>query len=139
MVGNRRWQILALMTMAVVGVAFGIWVLRAGFVTLGCFCMAVFLWRAQQFAVWFIASAKAPSDVSAPLTSTGQRILLSVICLLGASVCALGIYLWRLYPEDWQVGLVFILFGLLVLAPVTLKEIQLRRKARASIRVQTTN
>jgi hypothetical protein len=40
------------------------------------------------------------------------------------------IYLWRL----WQAGLVFVLFGSLVLAPVTIKEIQSRRKALAQLR-----
>jgi hypothetical protein len=46
--------------------------------------------------------------------------------------------LWRLWPEEWQAGLVFVLFGLLVLAPVTLKEIQSRRKAQAHIQSSTT-
>jgi len=52
-------------------------------------------------------------------------------CVLGAAVCAVGVYQWRLWPEEWQAGLVFILFGLLVLAPVTIREIQFRRKALA--------
>jgi hypothetical protein len=129
--GSRRWQILALMTMALVGVGFGIWLLRQGFVSLGCIWIGVFLWRGQQFAVWFIAPVKAPSDVTPPLTATWQRLLPSVICLLGAAVCAVGVYLWHLWPEEWQAGLVFVLFGLLVLAPVTIKEIQFRRKALA--------
>jgi len=60
-----------------------------------------------------------------------KRVLLSTICLLGAAVCAVGVYLSWWWPEEWQAGLVFILFGLLVLAPVTLREIQLRRKAFA--------
>jgi hypothetical protein len=115
--------------MALVGVSFGIWLLRAGFVILGCFWIAVFLWRGQQFAVWFVVPARIPADVARPLTSRWQRLLLSIVCLLGAAVCALGVYLWRLWPEQWQAGLVFILFGVLVLAPVTLKEIQFRRKA----------
>jgi hypothetical protein len=127
MVSSRRWQILALITMALVGVGFGIWLLRAGFITLGCVWIGVFLWRGQQFAVWLIAPVKAPSDVTLPLTSIWQRLLLSVICLLGAAICAVGVYLWRLWPEQWQAGLVFVLFGLLVLAPVTIKEIQFRR------------
>ncbi len=127
--GNRRWQILALVAMALIGVGFGVWLFRAGFVALGCAWVAVFLWRGQQFAVWFVAPARVPSDVTPPLTSRWQRLLLSIICLLGAAVCAVGIYLWRLWPEEWQAGLVFILFGLLVLAPVTIKEIQSRRKA----------
>jgi len=76
-----------------------------------------------------MATFKAPSDITPPLTLRWQRLLLSVICLLGAAVCAVGVYLWRLWPEQWQAGLVFILFGLLVLAPVTIKEIQSRRKA----------
>jgi len=45
-------QILALITMALVGVGFGIWLLRAGIIILGCVWIGVFLWRGQQFAVW---------------------------------------------------------------------------------------
>jgi hypothetical protein len=131
MVGSRRWQILALITMALVGVGFGIWLLRAGFITLGCVWIGVFLWRGKQFVVWFLAPVKAPSGVSPPLTSAWQRFLLSIACLLGATVCAVGIYLWRLWPEQWQAGLVFVLFGLLVLAPITIKEIQSRRRSLA--------
>jgi multisubunit Na+/H+ antiporter MnhG subunit len=133
MVSGRRWQILALITMAIIGVGFGIWLLRAGFITLGCLYIAVFLWRGQQFTVWFIAPFKARSDVTPPLSSTWQRLLLSIICLFGAAICAIGVYLWRSWPEQWQAGLVFVLFGLLVLAPVTMKEIQFRRKALAHI------
>ena len=131
MVGSRRWQILGLIGMALVGVCFGIWLLRMGFVALGCLWIAVFVWRAQQFAVWFMAPLKAPSDVTPALISRGQRLLLSVICVLGAAVCAVGVYLWRMWPEQWQAGLVFALFGSLILAPVTIKEIQTRRKALA--------
>ena len=115
--------------MSLVGVVFGIWLFRAGFIVLGCVYTAVFLWRGQQFAVWFITPERAPSDVTPPLTSWWQRLLLLIVCLLGAAICAVGIYLWRLWPEEWQAGLVFVLFGLLVLAPVTIKEIQFRRKA----------
>jgi hypothetical protein len=138
MVGSSRRQILLLIAMALVGVGFGIWLLRAGFVTLGCAWIGVFLWRGQQFTAWFIAPVKAPSDVTLPLSSWWQRLLLSIVCLLGAAVCAVGVYLWRLWPEEWQAGLVFVLFGLLVLAPVTLKEIQSRRKAQAHIQSSTT-
>jgi hypothetical protein len=137
MVGSRRWQILALITMTLVGVGFGIWLLRAGFTTLGCFWMSVFLWRGQQFAVWFVAPLKAPSDVTPPFTSIKQRFLLSIICLLAAVVCAVGVYLWRLWPEEWQAGLVFVLFSLLVLSPVTIKEIQFRRKALVHLQSPT--
>ena len=138
MMGRRRWQILVLMVMSLVGVAFGMGLFRAGFTILGCLCIGVFLWRGQQFAVWLTAPARAPSDVTPPLNSWRQRLLLSVVCLLGAAVCAIGIYLWRLWPEEWQAGLVFVLFGLLVLAPVTIKEIQFRRKALAHIEPPTT-
>src|SRR5258708_5338451 len=139
MIDSRRWQILALITMALVGIGFGIWLLREGFVTLGCIWVALFLWRGQQFAVWFIAPVKAPSDVTPALTSRWQRLLLSIICLLGAAVCALGAYLCRLWPEEWQAGFVFILFSLIVLAPVTVKEIQSRRKAVAEVQPPTTD
>ena len=134
--GSRRWQILALIIMALVGIGFGIWLLREGFVALGCFCIGVFLWRGQQFAVWFIAPVRSPSDVTSPLTSRWQRLLLSIVCLLGAAVCAIGVYLWWWWPDQWQAGLVFILFGLLVLAPVTVKEIQSRRKTWAQPNAQ---
>jgi hypothetical protein len=133
MVGSRRWQMSALITMALVGIGFGIWLLRAGFVSIGCFWIGVFLWRGQQFAVWLLAPVKAPSDVTLPLSSWWQRLLLSIVCLLGAAVCAIGLYLWHLWPDEWQAGLVFVLFGLLVLAPVTIKEIQFRRKSAAHI------
>ncbi len=76
--------------------------------------------------------------VTPPLNSWWQRLLLSVVCLLGAAACAIGVYLWRWWPEQWQAGLVFVLFGLLVLAPVTIKEIQFRRKALAHIESPTT-
>jgi hypothetical protein len=120
-----------LITLALVGIGFGIWLFRLGFITLGCVYVGVFLWRGQQFSVWFIAPAKAPPDVTPPLTSIGQRLLLSIVCLLGSAVCAVGVYLWHLWPEEWQAGFVFVLFGLLVLAPVTIKQIQSRRKVLA--------
>src|SRR5258708_2153833 len=120
MVGSRRWQILALIAMALVGVGFGIWLLRAGFITLGCVWIGLFLWRGQQFAVWFIAPVRAPSDVTPPLTSTWQRLLLSIICLLGAAICAVGVYLWRFLPEQRQAGLVFFFSWLLFLSPWTI-------------------
>jgi hypothetical protein len=138
MVGSRRWQILALVAMALVGVGFGIWLFRAGFTILGCVYIGVFLWRGQQFAIWLIAPERAPSEVTLPLSSWQQRLLLSIVCLLGASVCAVGVYLWRMWPEEWQAGLVFVLFGLLVLAPVTIKEILFRRKALTNIQSPTT-
>src|SRR5689334_18740091 len=102
---TRQWQIVGLITMALVGVGLGIWLLRADFTTLGCFWIAIYLWRLQQYAVWFIAPSSAPSELTPPLTSRWQRLLLSIICLLGAAVCALGVYLWRLWPEEWQAGL----------------------------------
>src|ERR1043165_3218717 len=123
----RLWQIPFLLAMALVGIGLGIWLVRLDFVPLGCIWIGVFLWRGQQFAVWLIAPAKAPSGVTSPLTSKSQRTLLSVICLLGSAICAVGVYLWHWWPEQWQAGLVFILFGLIVLAPVTIREIQLRR------------
>jgi hypothetical protein len=128
MIGRRQWQTLGLILMALIGVGLGIWLLHEGYTTLGCLCVGVFLWRGQQFSVWLIAPSSAPSDTTSPLTSRWQRLLLSIVCVLGAAVCAVGVYLWRLWPEQWQAGLVFVLFGLLVLAPVTIKEIQSRRK-----------
>ena len=131
MTSNRQRQIFGLIVMAVIGVGFGIWLLRTGFLALGSLWVGVFLWRGQQFVVWFLAPVKAPSGGTPPLTSKWQRLLLSIVCLLGAAVCAIGIYLWRWWPEQWQAGLVFVLFGLLVLAPVTVKEIQSRRRSLA--------
>lgn len=129
MAAHRKWQICALITMALIGIAFGIWLFRVGFISLGCFWIGVFLWRGQQFLVWLAVPAKAPSEVILRFTSIWQRLLLSIICLLGAAICALGVYLWHWWPEEWQAGLVFILAGLLVLAPVTVREIQLRKRA----------
>lgn len=122
--------------MSGVGFGFGVWLFRAGFALLGCAFMALFLWRSQQFAIWLLAPGMAPSDFTPPVSSPGQRLLLSIICLLGAAVCIIGVYLWHLWPEEWQAGLVFILFGLMVLAPVTIWEIQNRRKQMNSLRGQ---
>lgn len=91
--GSRQWQTLALIAMALFGVGFGIWLLRKGFAALGGLFVGLFLWRVQQFVVWFIAPARAPSDVTPPLTSRWQPLLLSIVCLLGAAVCAVGVYL----------------------------------------------
>jgi hypothetical protein len=113
--------------MSIVGVAFGIWLLRAGFVVIGSAFVGIFLWRAQQFVVWLIVPASAPSQATPPLSSPRQKILLSIICLLGAAVCVIGLYLCILLPDEWQAGLVFVLFGLVVLIPVTIWEIQNRR------------
>src|SRR5260370_11305255 len=120
MTGSRRWQILALITMALVGVGFGIWLLREGFVGLGCAWVGLFLWRGQQFAVWFIAPARAPSDFTPPLTSRWQSFLLSIVCLLGAAVCAVGIYLWRIRPAHGEESPVFLSFLWLRFAPPAL-------------------
>ena len=129
MVSSRRQKILALTVLALVLVGFGVWLIKMGYLGLGCLFIAVFGWRVQQFVVWFIAPSKAPEDYhSHPLTSRWQRVLLSIVCLLGAGVCAVGVYLCRLWPEQWQAGFVFILFGLLVLVPVTVTEIRSRRR-----------
>lgn len=130
---KRRWQIAGLMAMALIGIAFGIWLFRKDFTLIGCLWIGVFLWRGQQFAVWFVAPLRAPSNVTTPLNSRLQRLLLSMVCLLGAAVCAVGVYLIRWWPEEWQAGFVFVLFGLLVLAPVTVKEIQSRRKLLSQV------
>lgn len=135
MIGNRQWQVLGLIVMVLIGVGLGVWLLSADYTTLGCLWVGVFLWRGQQFSVWLIAPSSTPSDTTPLLTSRWQRLPLSIVCILGAAVCAVGVYLWRLWPEEWQAGLVFVLFGLLVLAPVTITEIQSRRKA---LRTPTT-
>src|SRR5208282_2572444 len=126
---SRTWKISCLVAMSLIGVILGIWLTWAGSIGLGSLFIGVFLWRAQQFALWLIAPRSAPSDVTPPLISSRQRLLLSIVCLLGAAVCGVGVYLWRLWPEEWQAGLTFVLFGLLVLAPVTIREVQLRRNS----------
>jgi len=112
--------------MSLVGITFGIWLVRRDFVTLGALWIGVFLWRGQRFTVWFIAPIKAPSDVTPPLASKWQRFLLSILCFIAAAVCGVGVYLSRLWPEQWQAGFVFVLFGLIVLIPVTIKEVRSR-------------
>jgi hypothetical protein len=128
MMSGRRKQIVALMAMVTAIIGLGIWLILADFVGLGCFFVAVFLWRLQQLAIWLIAPEKAPSVTSQPITSKWHRLLLSVICIVAAGVCSLGIYLWWWWPEQWQAGLVVILFGLAVLAPVTVQEIRFRKR-----------
>ncbi len=78
----KRWQILALIIMCCIGFAFGIWLLRAGFILIGCLFIGLFLWRGQQFVIWFIVPSRAPSDVTPSLNSPGQKLVLSVVCLL---------------------------------------------------------
>src|SRR5689334_17088177 len=104
MSSSPRWQILSLIIMSVVLVGLGVWLFQAGFVLLGCGFIGVFLWRAQQFATWLIVPVKAPPEVTPALNSPWQRVILSVVCLLAAGVCAVGIYLWHLWPEEWQAG-----------------------------------
>jgi hypothetical protein len=43
MIGTRRWQILALIVMSLVGVVFGVWLFRAGFTIHGCIFIGLFL------------------------------------------------------------------------------------------------
>ncbi len=125
--GRRRWQVVSLLAMSLIGVALGIWLTVAGFPLLGSLFIAVFLWRAQQFSLWLVVPTAVPRDVPGPMNGRWQRALLSIIVLLGAVICGVGVYLCQMWPEDWQAGLVFVLFGLIVLLPVTIREVQLRR------------
>ncbi|MGD0761524.1 MAG: hypothetical protein ABR921_21715 [Candidatus Sulfotelmatobacter sp.] len=127
MADRRQWQVWVLFALSLAGVALGIWLVRGGFAILGCLLMGVFLWRAQQFVGWILVPGIVPPDATLRLESRGQRVLLALASLLGAALCALGVYLWRFWPEQWQAGLVFVLFGFLVLAPVTIWGIQARR------------
>jgi peptidoglycan/LPS O-acetylase OafA/YrhL len=92
-------------------------------------------WTAIRGLVHFSRQRSIGSHISDDLKV--GRPFLSVICLLGAAVCAVEVYLWRLWPEEWQAGLVFILFGSLVLATVTIEEIQSRRTALAQVPAAT--
>src|SRR5579863_3266918 len=102
---GRTWKISCLVVMSLVGVILGIWVTRLGFIGLGSLFIGVFLWRAQQFSLWLIVPNRVPSDVASPLISSWQRLLLSIVCLLGAGLCMIEVYLWRLWSEEWQAGL----------------------------------
>jgi hypothetical protein len=113
------------------GVGLGFWLFHAGFVLLGCIEIGVWLWNAQRFALWLLAPPKT-ATIEQPL-GRAQRLLLALLCLVAAGVSAWGVYWWYLSPEDWQAGLVFILFGLIVLIPVTMKEVRLRRKPYAPV------
>lgn len=128
---SRRPLIIStLVGLSLIGVAFGVWLFRAGFTLGGCLYIGVWLWNAQRFALWLL-TPRAPAMLTSPQPfGTGQRILLAIVCLAAAGIAAWGIYWWYLSPEDWQAGLVFVLFGLLVLIPVTIREVQLRRGTR---------
>ena len=123
--------------MSLVGVTFGIWLCWADFPLIGSLWLGLFLWWARQLAVGLVAPRRIPIDIAPTLSSRSERLLLWVICLLGMAVCAVGIYLWRWWPEEWQAGLVFLLFGLLILAPPTIREIQSSRKATPEVQAQT--
>lgn len=117
---------LILILMACTGVGLGIWLFRSGEVVLGSLWIAVWTWSARVYAIWLIVPRKP--IVAEPLASLWQRVTLAIVCLLAAGVCGIGAYIWHLWPDEWQAGLVFILFGMIVLIPVTVTEIQLRKK-----------
>jgi len=129
---KRSGPILLLLTMSLIGVSFGIWLLRVGEVLLGCWWLGLWLFNAQRFAIWLIVPAAAPWDVPRGISSRVQRVLFAVVCLLAAAVFATGVYLWYWWPEQWQAGLVFILFAFIVLGPVTVTEIRFRKKLRGA-------
>ncbi|MCI0352982.1 MAG: hypothetical protein L0Z53_26470 [Acidobacteriales bacterium] len=121
-----------LVAMSLIGVGFGIWLLRVGEVLSGSLSLGLWLFNGQRFAIWLIVPAAAPSDGQRGISSRWQRVLLVVVCFLAAAVFATGVYLWHWWPEQWQAGLVFILFALVVLGPVTVTEIRFRKKLRGT-------
>jgi hypothetical protein len=125
---NRNSLIVSmLIALSLVGIGFGIWLFWARFVLLGCLYMGVWLWNAQRFALWLL-SPRAPAVADVPQSfGRVQRTVLAIVCLIAAGISGWGGYWWYFSPEDWQAGLVFILFGVLIFAPVTVREIQLRR------------
>ena len=121
---------MVLLGLAVVGFVFGLWLFKAGFVLLGCMYMALWLWNANRFAFWLMLPVdRSVSELPLAASTRAQRVVLAVICLAVACVSAVGVYIWYVSPVDWQAGLVFILFGMIVL-PVTVTEIRLRRNIR---------
>jgi hypothetical protein len=126
---NKRLLVVsALIVLSLVGIAFGVWLFLARFVLLGFLYLGVWLWNAQRFALWLL-TPESPATTETPQPfGRVQRAVLAIVCLVASGIIAWGVYWWYLSPEDWQAGLVFILFGLLVFAPVTVREIQLRRK-----------
>ena len=110
--------------MSFVGVELGVWLFRKGEVILGSAFIALWLWNEHRFALW-LTVPRTPA-VTQPLGSFWERLSLTIACFLAAGICGVGAYFWRLWPEQWQAGFVFILFGLIVLIPVTIREIQLR-------------
>ena len=78
-------------------------------------CAACGVECASRYATWLCCDSLAHMTTQ-PFHNLG-RVLAHVFAL------------WWWWPEQWQAGLVFVLFGLLVLLPVTIKEIQSRRKS----------
>jgi hypothetical protein len=121
----KQKQIALLVAMSLIGFACGVWLFRAGLILLGCVYMALWLWNAHRFAI-LLSLPIDPSDraIGSPPMSRGQRVLLALLSLAAAAVSAIGVYIWYISPPDWQAGLVFILFGLIGLIPVTISELR---------------
>ena len=127
---KRITATLILVLMACIGIGLGMWLFRSGEVVLGSLSIALWTWNARLYAIWLIVPRRPIA--AKPFASLWQRVTLATVCFLAAGICGVGAYIWRLWPEEWQAGLVFILFGMIVLIPVTIREIQLRMKLLTS-------
>jgi hypothetical protein len=48
---------------------------------------------------------------------------------LACGVSGIGAYLCYWWPRQWQAGFVFVLFGMIVIIPVTVQEIRFRKRS----------
>jgi hypothetical protein len=58
-----------------------------------------------------------------------RKILISLAC----GVSGIGAYLCYWWPQQWQAGFIFVLFGMIVIVPVTFQEIRFRRRVKANV------
>jgi hypothetical protein len=65
------------------------------------------------------------------MKNTTESIVRKILIGLACTVSGIGVYLCYWWPEEWQAGLVFVLFGMIVIIPGTINEIRFRKTIKA--------
>jgi len=62
------------------------------------------------------------------MKSITESIIRKILIGLACVVSGIGAYLCYWWPEEWQAGFVFVLFGMIVIIPVVVQEVRFRRR-----------